>query len=175
MTDEPAPAPGLPQSPPGPQFAGFWRRVAAVLIDYIALSIVLFVLALAISAVFGQVVLPTLPVEGLTPTTVELVSEETELEDIDAKLGAIDENSVDVDIIEAEHLEVEEEPAVAEIETETEEVEVVQAAQVGSAQTIESVTQAALHGFTRGTGHFGNLRECQLRFLLQQNFNQRNT
>lgn len=73
----------------------------------------------------------------------EYISEETELEDIDAKLGEIDENSVDVDVIEAEHLqdETEEETLLAEtIETDADaevEVETVQAAQVGSLQTIK--------------------------------------
>ncbi len=74
----------------------------------------------------------------------EFVSDESDLEDIDAKLGDIDENAVDVDIIEAEHLEeteTDEELLAGTIETvETEdevEVEKVQAAQVGSVHTIE--------------------------------------
>lgn len=73
----------------------------------------------------------------------EFASEEKELEDIDEKLGEIDENAVDVDIIEAEHLEVREhgdEEVLSEATENGEEVEFekVQAAQVGSVQTIQT-------------------------------------
>ncbi len=72
-----------------------------------------------------------------------LPSDESELEDIDEKLGLIDENMVDVDALEAEHLDTDEdqdlEAVSAEIEegeAEVEGVEMVQAAQVGSIKTI---------------------------------------
>ncbi|NNE65190.1 MAG: chromosome segregation protein SMC [Pyrinomonadaceae bacterium] len=73
--------------------------------------------------------------------------DESELEEIDEKLGAIDEMSVDVDALEAEHLEEEEEEdseAVAEVteaEEEVEEMAMVQAAQVGSVKTIKTKTK----------------------------------
>jgi len=69
----------------------------------------------------------------------EYLSEETELEDIDAKLGEIDENAVDVDVIEAEHLQddTEDETLLAETIDTEEELETVQVAQVGSAQVIQ--------------------------------------
>ncbi|MCB1023987.1 MAG: chromosome segregation protein SMC [Acidobacteria bacterium] len=77
----------------------------------------------------------------------EYVSEESELDDIDKKLGNIDENAVDIDVIEAEHLE----ELSAGDETNGEllvigddvaddeeaEFETVQAAQVGSVTTVE--------------------------------------
>ena len=74
----------------------------------------------------------------------EFVSEESELEDIDEKIGSIDENAVDVDIIEAEHLDepetVEEVSALADVEEV--ETEKVQAAQVGSVQTVQTKVKA---------------------------------
>ena len=69
-------------------------------------------------------------------------ADEAELEQIDAKLGELDEQAIDVDALEAEHLESEEEEvveAVAEIDgdvAEGEEAVMVQAAQVGTAKTI---------------------------------------
>ncbi|NNE99028.1 MAG: chromosome segregation protein SMC [Pyrinomonadaceae bacterium] len=70
----------------------------------------------------------------------EYISEETELEDIDAKLGEIDENAVNVDVIEAEHLQDDAEEDVTlladDIGTEVE-METVKAAQVGSVNTIQ--------------------------------------
>ena len=72
-------------------------------------------------------------------------ADEAELEQIDAKLGELDEQAIDVDALEAEHLESEEEEvveAVAEIDgdvaegEEAEEAVMVQAAQVGTAKTI---------------------------------------
>lgn len=77
----------------------------------------------------------------------EYVSEETELDDIDKKLGNIDQNAVDVDVIEAEHLEelsIDHEPDAEgitigdDIEAGDDvEFETVQAAQVGSIKTVE--------------------------------------
>ncbi|MGI8670221.1 MAG: AAA family ATPase, partial [Aridibacter sp.] len=74
----------------------------------------------------------------------DFVSDEDELEDIDEKLGEIDEASVDVDELEAEHLESEEEENLQAdaFGEEAGEVEKVQAAQVGSAQTIQTKTKA---------------------------------
>ncbi|MEZ5346216.1 MAG: chromosome segregation protein SMC [Pyrinomonadaceae bacterium] len=79
----------------------------------------------------------------------EYVSEESELDDIDKKLGNIDENAVDVDVIEAEHIEemtsddeVNAEAIVIGDEAEEEEYETVQAAQVGSIQTVEKKVKA---------------------------------
>ncbi|REJ79249.1 MAG: chromosome segregation protein SMC [Acidobacteria bacterium] len=71
----------------------------------------------------------------------EYVSDETELEDIDEKLGEIDEHSVDMSEVEPEEddpedlVEVVAEAVEGEDEEESEEV--VKAAQVGSAQTIQ--------------------------------------
>ncbi len=74
------------------------------------------------------------------------LSDESELEDIDARLGEIDENAVDLDAIEAEFIETEEEAIEgsdafgestdAVEESEEGAVELVQAAQVGSVHTI---------------------------------------
>ena len=72
----------------------------------------------------------------------EFVSEETELEDIDEKLGTIDENTVDVDEIEAEHLQVEGEVESEIVEEGEEELAKVQAAQVGSVQTVSKKTKS---------------------------------
>ena len=71
---------------------------------------------------------------------MEVVSDESELEDIDEKLGEIDENAVDVDIIEAEHLEEqgEDENLLTETVEDGVEFETMQAAQVGSVQTIQT-------------------------------------
>ena len=78
----------------------------------------------------------------------EYISDENELEDIDEKLGEIDEASVDVDGIEAEFIESEEpidetnlESEIAESKSE-EGIEKVQAAQVGSVQTIQTKTKS---------------------------------
>ncbi len=73
----------------------------------------------------------------------DYISDESELVDIDEKLGEIDESAVDVDEIEAEHLETEDENLqIKEFGKETEEIEKAQAAQVGSAQTIQTKTKA---------------------------------
>ncbi len=73
----------------------------------------------------------------------EYISDENELEDIDEKLGDIDEAAVDVDEIESEHLEtLETETQEDIVEEESEGVEKVQAAQVGSVQTIQTKTKA---------------------------------
>ncbi|MDQ3633831.1 MAG: chromosome segregation protein SMC [Acidobacteriota bacterium] len=74
----------------------------------------------------------------------DFVSDENELEDIDEKLGEIDEAAVDVDEIEAEHLEAEEVESFQseKFAEETEEIEKAQAAQVGSAQTIQTKTKS---------------------------------
>ena len=73
---------------------------------------------------------------------MEFASDESELEDIDEKLGELDENAVDVDTIEAEHLDEEndDEILLAESVETVEEVEEekAQAAQVGSIQTIQT-------------------------------------
>jgi chromosome segregation protein len=72
------------------------------------------------------------------------ISDESELEDIDARLGEIDERSVDMDALEAEHLEEEPNDEAVSFDVtggaEPEEMEMVQAAQVGSANSI--VTKA---------------------------------
>lgn len=72
-------------------------------------------------------------------------ADETELEDIDSTLGEIDELAVDIDALEAETLETPE--AVASELQEGEEIieERVQAAQVGSVQTVERVIKTKRH------------------------------
>ncbi|MDH3530781.1 MAG: AAA family ATPase, partial [Acidobacteriota bacterium] len=68
--------------------------------------------------------------------------DESELVDIDERLGELDEMAVDVDALEAEHLDEEEEAETPEIDTAAaeieagDEVEFVQAAQAGSVKTI---------------------------------------
>src|SRR6187401_2100797 len=81
-------------------------------------------------------------------------TEENELEDIDETLSALDESAVDVDALEAETIE---EPETVEALAETEvgdttdvatgefEVEKVQAAQVGSIQTVERTIKTKHH------------------------------
>lgn len=76
--------------------------------------------------------------------------DDAELEDIDATLSDIDEHAVDVDALEAETLEAAQTvEAVAESGEVTEgddvEVEKVQAAQVGSVQTVERVVKTKRH------------------------------
>lgn len=75
--------------------------------------------------------------------------DESELEDIDATLNEIDELAVDVDALEAETIESSEQPeAIAETNGFHEgeiEVERVQAAQVGSIQTVEKVVKTKRH------------------------------
>ena len=44
-------------------YAGFWRRTAAVLIDYIGLGLAMFGLALVASDAFGVPIAPRLPIE----------------------------------------------------------------------------------------------------------------
>ena len=88
--------------------------------------------------------------------------DETELEDIDETLNALDDNAVDVDALEAETLEESQETVVADGEemrnpqseiliqengfhNEEFEVEKVQAAQVGSVQTVERTIKTKRH------------------------------
>lgn len=75
--------------------------------------------------------------------------DDAELEDIDATLSEIDEHAVDVDALEAESIEaVRPIEAISETDDVTEgdiEVEKVQAAQVGSTQTVERVIKTKRH------------------------------
>ncbi|MEZ5307748.1 MAG: chromosome segregation protein SMC [Pyrinomonadaceae bacterium] len=76
------------------------------------------------------------------------ISDESELEDIDERLGELDESAIDIDALEAEHLETDEEApdaqmvAVQAVSEDTilveveDEVVAAQAAQVGSIKTI---------------------------------------
>ena len=88
----------------------------------------------------------------LVRTQEEYDVDADELEDIDEALNELDDNSVDVDALEAEIIE-EQEPAVdAAVETNGHghhnaefEVEKVQAAQVGSIQTVERVVKTKRH------------------------------
>lgn len=78
------------------------------------------------------------------------VSDEAELEDIDEALSAIDENAVDIDEIEAQNTPpdiVAEgiQPETNGFHAEEEEVEMVQAAQVGSIQTIQTKVKTKRH------------------------------
>lgn len=99
---------------------------------------------------------------GMAEVVLHLVrSEDTtdietdELGDIDETLNELDENAVDVDALEAETIEaVADEPVVADASVETNgngfhdaefEVEKVQAAQVGSIQTVERTVKTKRH------------------------------
>jgi len=73
-------------------------------------------------------------------------SDESDLDDIDRALSDIDENSVDMDAIEGlDEEQVAEPEAVALTETDEAETEKVQAAQVGSIQTVERTIKTKRH------------------------------
>ncbi len=75
-------------------------------------------------------------------------SDESDLEDIDQALSDIDENSVDMDAIEAldeEEISEEEIVALADSDEAEGETELVQAAQVGSIQTVEKTIKTKRH------------------------------
>jgi len=74
-------------------------------------------------------------------------SDESELEDIDEALSNIDEHSVDMDAIEADGGEIPEPVAISEngFHTDEFEVETVQAAQVGSVQTVGRTVKSKRH------------------------------
>lgn len=75
-----------------------------------------------------------------------VLSDESELDDIDQALNDFDENSVDMDAIEAlDEEEISGEDAVALAESDDAEIEKVQAAQVGSIQTVEKTIKTKRH------------------------------